>query len=98
MRPVRPGRPLGEVSKALLSAAQHGSGTVRQLAARACVGFDVARYKAKDLVRMGALQPLTAERPRMLGLPEAVPPHENPFALLERGLFAPPAAAEAAED
>lgn len=87
MSAPRIGRPLGDVSRALLSAAEHGPGNVRELAQRACVGYDVARYKAKDLVRMGALQPLTEERPRVLGLPQHRAQHEDAFVMLERSFW-----------
>ena len=98
MRPPRVGRPYGEVSQALLQAAAAGPASVRQLAERACVGYDVARFKAKDLVRAGVLQAHTAERPRVLGLPAAQPQGENPFALLERSFWERPASTEAAAD
>ena len=98
-RPARVGRPLGEVSLALLSAAQRGPATARELAARACVGYDVARWKASDLVRMGALQPLGADRPRVLGLPQVVAPAavaaEDAFALLARSFWERPDPADA---
>jgi hypothetical protein len=68
MRPARVGRPLGEVSMALLSAARQGPATVRQLAERGCVGFDAARLTAPRLLRSGALVPLTEVRPRLLAL------------------------------
>jgi hypothetical protein len=90
------GRPLGEVSRALLSAAQHGPAPVRELAARAQVGFDTARFKAKDLVRIGALQALTDKRPRVLGLPQQRA--EDAFVLLERSFWERPAEIEAAAD
>lgn len=83
MRQKRCGRPMGEISLALVGAARQGPATVKQLAQRACVGYDAARFKAKDLVRAGVLQPLGDERPRLLGLPEQCPAGENPFALLE---------------
>jgi hypothetical protein len=60
------------------------------------VGFDVARYKAKDLVRIGALQALTDERPRVLGLPQQRA--DDPFVLLERSFWERPAELEAAGD
>lgn len=90
---MRAGRPLGEVSLALLSAASAGPGTVRELAARACVGFDAARFKASDLVRRGALAALTDERPRVLGLPAQAPAQPSGgggFDLLERSFWERP--------
>lgn len=71
MRPVRVGRPMGEISQALLGAARQGPATVRELAARGCVGFDAARLTAPRLVKAGALVPLTEGRPRVLALPKA---------------------------
>ena len=59
---------MGEVSMALVQAAQFRPGTVVQLAERACVGYDVARFKAKDLVRAGVLVPMSDERPRVLAV------------------------------
>ena len=73
MTAPRAGRPLGDVSRALLAAAARGPGTVRELAQRAHVGFDAARWKASALVRAGALQPLADARPQVLGLPAAPP-------------------------
>ena len=79
------GRPLGEISLALLSAAQARPGTVRDLAQRACVGYDTARFKAKDLVRMGALQPVTDSWPRVLSVPvEQEAPAVAPWVMLDR--------------
>lgn len=63
----RRGRPMGEVGVALLQAAKGGPGTVVQLAERACVGYGAARYTASRLVSAGALVPLTAGRPAVLG-------------------------------
>lgn len=51
-----------------------GPGTVVQLAERACVGYDVARFKASALVRSGALVPLTDGRPRVLAAAGSCPP------------------------
>jgi len=65
---ARRGRPYGEITLALLAAAAQ-PGTVRELATRSQVGFDAARYKAKDLVRAGALVPFNDARPRVLTLP-----------------------------
>ena len=69
---------MGDVAAALLSAAARSPGTVVQLAERACVGYDAARFKAAALVRSGALVPLTEGRPRVLaaacgGAPQASP-------------------------
>jgi len=88
----RRGRPFGDVSLALLSAAAQGPGTVRELAQRAQVGFGVARVKVSHLVRAGTLVPLTDERPRTLALPvEAQPPADaattDAFELLARSFW-----------
>lgn len=61
------GRPAGEVSQALVSAAaQAGPGTVRELAERACVGYAAARYTSSRLVSRGELVPVSAARPMVL--------------------------------
>lgn len=60
------GRPMGELASALLHAAASSPGTVAELAERACVGYDAARFKASALVRSGALVPLSDSRPRVL--------------------------------
>lgn len=63
----RPVGAVGDVSKALLSAAQAaGPATVRELAARACVGYGTARYTATRLVSRGALVPVAEGRPMVL--------------------------------
>jgi hypothetical protein len=66
------GRPAGDLSLALLSAAaQSGPATVRDLAERACVGYAAARYTASRLVSRGELVALHQGRPRVL-VPAAV--------------------------
>ena len=62
------GRPHGEIALALLQAAADQPGTVRELACRAQVGFDAARFKAKDLVRAGHLQVIEPGRPMVVGV------------------------------
>lgn len=60
-------RPLGEVSYALLNAAAelatpgHG-GTMRELAARACVGLSVAGYMVPKLAGAGHLEKIADRR------------------------------------
>lgn len=71
--PRGPGRPRGEVARALVSAASHGPGTVAELAGRACVGRAAARYTASRLVSSGALVPLSAGRPVLLALQDWQP-------------------------
>ena len=63
---VARGRPAGDVSQALLSAAAAAPATVRELAARACVGYGAARYTATRLVSRGALVPVAEGRPMVL--------------------------------
>lgn len=65
-------RPRGEVSEALVRAAQAGPAPVRELAARAGVGYSVARYTATRLVDRGELVVLHGGRPAVLAaLPAA---------------------------
>ena len=79
------GRPMGEVSMAMIKAARVGPATVQQLAERACVGYDAARFKAKDLVRAGILVPTGDERPRVLAVREAEESQTNDsFELMDR--------------
>lgn len=68
----RPRGSYGEVTLALLRAAEGGPCTVRELAARACVGFDAADRKASVLLQRGDLVALCDQRPRILGLPACV--------------------------
>ena len=49
-------RPMGEISQALLAAAQQGPGTLRELAARSQVGWEAARHTLPNLSRAGALR------------------------------------------
>lgn len=56
----------GEVSQALLAAAVQAPATVRELAARACVGYAAARYTATRMVSRGVLVPVTEGRPMVL--------------------------------
>jgi hypothetical protein len=71
---MRPRGSYGEVTAALVRAAYSGPAPVRELAARACVGFDVADRKASVLVSRGDLVVVRAGRPRLLGVPEQAPP------------------------
>jgi hypothetical protein len=81
---TRVGRPLGEVSQALLSAARQGPAPMATLAMRAQVGYDVARFKVPALARCGALVALNDERPRLYALPEIEAAMEtaDPFVML----------------
>ena len=58
-------RPLGDITKAMWEAALH-PGTVRELAARARVGYDVARYTASRMVDRGQLAREPGTRPAVL--------------------------------
>ncbi|MBN8491164.1 MAG: hypothetical protein J0M00_07035 [Burkholderiales bacterium] len=69
--PSQRGRPLGEISLALLAAAEAGPATLVQLAHRSQVGYDAARFKIKYLVQVGALDALTTTKPRLYALPRA---------------------------
>lgn len=72
MTSSRRGRPLGEISLALLAAAEAGGpSTLVQLAQRSQVGYDSARFKVKYLVQAGALNVLTSTRPHLYALPSA---------------------------
>jgi hypothetical protein len=72
---MRPRGSYGEVTCALVRAASEGPGTVRELAARAQVGFAVAERKASVLVDRGDLVVLDGGcRPRVLAAPGAAPP------------------------
>jgi hypothetical protein len=63
------GRPAGDLSVALLSAAaQSGPATVRELAERACVGYAAARYTSSRLVSRGELVALHEGRPMVLAV------------------------------
>ncbi len=65
----RPARSYGPVAEALVQAAGQGPGAVKDLAARAQVGFSVARYTASRLLAAGALVQVAPGRPRVLGVP-----------------------------
>jgi hypothetical protein len=66
-------RPLGEVSRVLMSAAAEKPGTVRQLAERTQVGYRVAEYTASRLVERGQLVRLSDRRPAVLAAPPMTP-------------------------
>lgn len=67
---MRPRGTLGPVALALRHAAQHaGPGTVEALAARAGVGYAVARYTASRMVDRGELVVLYEGRPAVLDVP-----------------------------
>lgn len=68
---MRPRGSFGEVAQAMLAAAERGPGPVRELAERAQVGYDVARYTASRLVSVGELVVLDPDaRPATLARPE----------------------------
>jgi hypothetical protein len=66
-------RPRGELSQALVKAAEQGPGPVRALAERAQVGYGAARYTASRMVDRGELVVLQGGRPAVLGVPTAPP-------------------------
>jgi hypothetical protein len=65
---------MGEISLAMLSMAAQQPGTVRDLAMRAQVGYDVARYTATRLVERGQLVRVADQRPAVLGVAPPQPP------------------------
>lgn len=62
-------RPRGEISRALLQAAQQGPGTMRDLARRAQVGFDAARYTVTIMAQRGELKVVGTDRIEYQGMP-----------------------------
>jgi hypothetical protein len=67
-------RPLGEISMALHEAAASSPGSVRDLAYRAQVGYDAARYTASRMVDRGELVIVQQGRPAVLGVATAQTP------------------------
>lgn len=68
---MRPRGSYGEVARALLSAADMGPGAVRDLAARAQVGYQAAAVNCSRLVARGELVVLDPdERPATLARPD----------------------------
>lgn len=65
---MRPRGSYGDVARALCDAAGAAPGTVRQLADRAQVGYDLARCTASRLIDAGVLQVHTPGRPQLLAL------------------------------
>lgn len=63
---MRPRGTYGPVAKALIDAAGEAPGQVRELCARAGVGYSAGRYTAARLVDAGALVVLNAGRPAVL--------------------------------
>jgi hypothetical protein len=64
---MRPRGSFGEVGRALLAEAQRQPGTVREIAARANVGYQLAKTTATRYVQGGQLVKLNAQRPAVLG-------------------------------
>lgn len=62
-------RPVGDVARAMRQAADAGPGTVRTLAHRAQVGYDLARCTATRLVQRGELVVVGDDRPMVLAVP-----------------------------
>lgn len=87
---MRPRGSYGDVALALREAASAAPGTVAQLAERACVGYDAARYTASRLVRAGDLVVLEGGRPAVLTAPPMAPAGEelaSALQLLERSFW-----------
>lgn len=62
----RPRGTYGEISLAILAAADEGPGTVRALAERSLVGYGHARRTASKLLRLGELTVHQSGRPAVL--------------------------------
>lgn len=67
MQTSTPGRPRGEIRQALHQAAwqlaaEAGGGTWRDIAARACVGYEAARRTIKNMAHAGELQAIDEVR------------------------------------
>lgn len=93
-KPPRLGRPrgsFGDVAQALDAAAATSPGTVKELAARAQVGYRVAQYTATRLVDAGKLAKLNEGRPAVLGRPAAAgmlpPGAASGWGALQRALW-----------
>lgn len=71
---TRPKGSIGEVARAICSAAKQGPGTVRQLAERSQVGMRCAGYTAHRLIEAGHLAVVQDRRPMVLTLGTGVPP------------------------
>lgn len=89
---MRPRGSYGEVARALLTAADAGPGSVRELAARALVGHGAAAWSCSRLVARGELVVLDPdERPATLARPAAEPEAADAvgaaFVLLERNFW-----------
>lgn len=75
----RPRGSYGEIGRAMVNAAASGPASVRELAARAQVGYDAARYTASRLVRLGALEVAEEGRPAVLSVPAAPRQEHEPL-------------------
>jgi predicted transcriptional regulator of viral defense system len=60
----------GDIAEALSTAASWGPATVRELAARAQVGYAAARYTESRMTARGELVRLSAGRPALVALPD----------------------------
>jgi hypothetical protein len=80
-------RPQGPVCAALLDAAERAPGTVNDLAARAQVGFAVARYSVSRLVQRRELVIIESRRPAVLARPaDGRVDTDTPTASLDKAL------------
>ncbi len=66
----------GDLAEAISAAASQGPAEVRELAARAQVGYSAARYTASRMLARGELCQVMTGRPAVLALPE---PNEPPL-------------------
>lgn len=83
---MRPRGTYGPVAKALIDAAGEAPGQVRELCARAGVGYTAGRYTAARLVDAGALVVLNAGRPAVLASAQRVQPADEPLRQLAEAL------------
>jgi hypothetical protein len=60
----------GDIAEALSAAASWGPATVRELAARAQVGYAAARYTESRMVARGELVRICTGRPALVALPD----------------------------
>jgi hypothetical protein len=88
---MRPRGSYGEVAEALRTAAAQAPGTVRDLAQRACVGYDVARYTASRLVDAGTLVVQVPQRPAVLAAAPAGATGAEPLVTVMRSFWERPA-------
>ena len=83
---MRPRGSFGEVGLALLNAARERPGTLRDLAQRACVGYDAARDTVRNMARSKVLRVVEAKRVdyrnRLVHVYEVNPMLDEPHSLV----------------